>query len=204
MINDVPFIMRPYLSARNYLRSSRASAVEFVLVFPFLFIFFLFVVDFCNWLADWRQATRIAESIVRTAQALDRRLVDSETRPLSDETIQLLRNIADRMKVQLPDAKNSVWIGRYVRPQRGNGLAVQAPIVQLLPNGLSDPNNQGIMLNGDAEDVAQRNQRISAKIETIALSGEIFYAVEIRFRRHFLGPLPQWAKERMYTVQFIQ
>jgi hypothetical protein len=192
------------LVVMTYLRSCRGSAVEFVLVFPFLFLFFIFVVDACTWLADWRQATRVAESIVRTAHSLDQRLVDRDIRPLSDDDIRLLRNVAARMQVQLPGARNSVWLGRYVRPQQPNPLAAPLPLVQLLPNGLANPNNQGVMLNGQANNTAELNSAVGQSIEPIALPGEIFYAVEIEFTRQLLSPVPAGLRRRLYTVRFVQ
>jgi|GEM_PF-6824038 len=187
-----------------YLRSCRGSAVEFVLVFPFLFLFFIFVVDVCNWLADWRQATRLAESIVRTAHALDRKLVDRDIRPLADDDLQLLTNIAARMQVQLPNARNSVWLGRYVRPHLAGPFAATVPVVQLLPNGLAGPNNRGIILSGDVRSIADQDLLVARAIEPIALPGEIFYAVEIRFTRQLLSPVPEWLERRLYRVRFVQ
>jgi hypothetical protein len=198
---------RMHVSARAYTRSCRGSTVEFVLVFPFLFLFFIFVVDACNWLADWRQATRLAESIVRTAHALDRKIVDQDVRPLNDDDIRLLRNIAARMQVQFPDGRNSVWLGRYVRPQSPAPSAqppTVQPIVQLLPGGLTDPNNRGIVLIGEETDVVDRNRLVAEAIEPIALAGEIFYAVEVRFTRQLLSPVPQRLERLQYSVRFVQ
>lgn len=195
------------MSAMAYTRSCRGSVVEFVLVFPFLFLFLILVIDACNWLADWRQATRLAESIVRTAHALDRRLVDQDVRPLGDDEIRLLRNIAARMQVQFTDGRNSVWLGRYVRPQlpgRPTEPSAIRPVVQLLPNGLADPNNRGIVLSGEDTDVGDRERFVAEAIEPIALPGEIFYAVEVRFTRQLISPVPQRLERRQYTVRFVQ
>lgn len=191
------------MNLRAFLASQRGSAVEFALVLPIMIVLLLAVVDFCNLFADRRQASRIAESIVRTAHALDQKIVNSDDLALSDDTIQLLSNIAARMNVQLPGARNYVWIGRYVRPH-SDAFSAPQPVRQLLPNGLKGDEGEGLILNGKAERAARRNRISKAQLEPIALPGEIFYAVEIGFTRQLFSPVPSRAQRHTYKVRYIQ
>jgi TadE-like protein len=182
---------------RSYRASRQGTAVELALILPLLILFFTASVDLSHLFADRRAAQRLAESIVRAAHTFD-----EASRPLSDDHIIILRNIAARMAVQLPSAENYIWIGRYVRPQpRGN---IAATVQQLLPDGLARSSNQGLVLVG-TQSVRQRvNSEILANVEAIAAPGELIYAVEVGFTRAFLTPLPSALQQRIFTVRYLQ
>ena len=189
-------------SFRIYISGNRASAVEFVLIFPFVFMMILLAVDAGNYFADRRAANRIAESIVRTARDLDNNLANYDSVALSEDTLKLLTNIAKRVPTQLPSERNYVWLGRYVRPF-GPERNVLVPVRQLLPNGLMGENNTGLQVFGKPEDVVGVDQEVRAVIDAFAQPGELIYAVEVGFSRRFMTPMPGWMKLRLSRVRYI-
>lgn len=185
-----------------YIRETRASAVEFVLIFPFLFFLITLVLDAGNYFADRRMAGRLAESIVRTARSLDQPLTNTDSVPLQPEQIQLLRNIANRIEIQMPGQRNYIWLGRYVRPQSATAAA-PSNVRQLLPNGLAADNNAGISLFGSVEDVIGVDANVMNQVEAFALPGEIIYVVEIGISRRFITPLPMWMRQRLSKIRYL-
>lgn len=185
------------LQFRRYQRSREgAVAVEFVLVIPFLFLLFVLIIDAGNLFAQYRQAQQVAESVARAAKALDVAITKESTKPLSDDTITILRNVAARMRTQAPEGENYVWIGRFVQSQDGNKTPQQ-----MLPAGLTKADNLGIVLNGKGSHAAQANQAAADAITNVLQAGDLIYVVDVTFSRIMLSPLPQ--KRLVFSVRYV-
>lgn len=185
---------------RLYLRGTKAGAVEFALIFPFLFLSMIFILDIGNLFADRRVSYRLAESIVRAARAIDNPIVDANLVPLQEGQMEMLQNIAKRLLVQWPEGRNYVWIGRFVKP---HGLASDDTL-QLLPGGIKDiKTNRGSFLAGTIDSAPDVHEKILAEVEKFAVRGDIVYAVEIGFTRRFLTPLPTRLKQQLSKVRYI-
>jgi len=194
--------MRSWSFCRSYLISQKGSAVELALILPLLIMLLTAILDLSNVFADRRAAQRLAESIVRAAHTFDQSLVNETVRPLSDQHILILRNIARRMAVQLPAEENYIWIGRYVRPQPQNNN--HSTVQQLLPDGLTRSTNQGLVLMGTQAVRERVHTEILAQVEAIAMPGELIYAVEVGFTRAFFTPLPSFLKKQVFKVRYLQ
>ena len=176
--------------------STRASAVEFTLIFPILFFVMIGLIDAGNLFAQHRKAQQVAESLVRSARVLDLAIANSSIMPLSDDNITLLRNIAGRMWTQAPQGVNYIWIGRFVRPQSGTDP------LQLLPNGLSSGNNLGIVLVGNANYAAQANTDVLAEMSASMNANDIVYVVDVTFSHMLMSPVPASLRRSSYSVRY--
>lgn len=190
--------MTPRVSKiRQFGRSAHGSAVEFVLIMPFLFMLLVWLIDAGNLFAQYRFAQQVAESVVRTARSFDVALETTTMRPLAGPSVTVLRNVASRMETQAPQGVNYVWIGRFVRPPDGPS----GPILQqLLPDGVAGQANTGIVLAGDPSYAAQANAEASAALASTIPVGEIVYVVDVTFSRGLLTPLPQ--KRLVFSVRY--
>lgn len=182
---------------RRYSQSTEASAVEFAFIMPILFFVLVGILDGGALFAQQAKAQQIAESLVRTARALDDQIVSTQVIPLNDDTQALLRNIAARMQTQYPDGENYIWMGRYVRPLDGS------PVRQTLPNGMRPrTNNQGIILAGKASYAAAANAAALDAFDATLQPGDIVYVVTIRYTQGLMSPLPETLKILPMEVQF--
>lgn len=184
---------------RSFTRSTRGSAVEFAFVFPFIFLMMIGSIDAGNLFSHHRKAQQLAESIVRTARALDAQLDVAAAVPLTANQITLLRHVAARMQTQVPEDTNYIWIGRFVRPP---GSAPGSMPVQMLPEGLQGTANQGIVLAGDASYAAQANIDAANSIASTINAGEIVYVVDVTFSYHLMSPVPESLKRRTYIIRY--
>ena len=189
--------MVQYKAIGRYWQSTRASAVEFVLILPILFFLFLGVVDGGHLFAQHAKAQQTAESLVRTARSLDVQVVSKNTSPLTDASRTLLRNIAARMQTQVPDGVNYIWIGRYVRPLDGS------PVRQTLPDGMSAlAKNKGLILAGQESYASAASEEALAAFDAALQPGDVVYVVTVRFTHGLMSPLPPSLKRLPMEVRF--
>ena len=182
---------------KSYWQSTRASAVEFAFTMPILFFVLVGALDGGYLFAQHAKAQQIAESLVRTARALDIQIETAKVLPLSDDTQALLRNIAGRMRTQYPDGDNFIWMGRYVRPVDGS------PIRQTLPDGMNGlATNQGLILAGKPIYAADANAEALATFGTTLQPGDIVYVVTVRFTQGLMSPVPASLKKLPLEVRF--
>lgn len=182
---------------RHYCQSSRASAVEFAFIMPFLFVILIGVVDGGSLYAQYTKAQQVAESLVRTARALDVQLVADPDRPLTNDTQALLRNIAARMTTHLPEDINFIWIGRFVRPPDGSAVR------QTIPNGMTNfENNRGMILAGKADYATPAHASALEALDESLQPGDIVYVVRLRVTHGLMSPVPASMKRFPIEVRF--
>lgn len=181
----------------NYCRSTRASAIEFAFMMPILFIVLVGAIDGGILFARHAKAQQVAESLVRTARALDQQLTSINSVPLNDDTLALLTNIAARMPGFDSTLSDYIWIGRFVRTQDGTDVN------QTLPQGMRGAaNNAGIILAGDVNSLAEAHSAALDAFNTALRPGDIVYVATVRFTQGLLSPVPASLKRLPVAVRF--
>lgn len=170
----------------RFLRSRTGSAVEFVLICPFLFLSLVFLIDAGNLFSDYRYAQQVAESVVRTARSLDVPLQTQDMKPLDSDSTTILKNVAARLETQAPEGMNYVWLGRFVGPQSADSGGKPR---QLLPDGVSGKNNEGLILAGASSYAEGANRNAANVVAKTIAPGEIIYVANVTFSRRLLLPI---------------